>query len=114
MRANQASFAGDFSAAFFNTPSDPEDATNSWDGPGVISCPNTAANEAAVFRPGHILNAIPAPACHFVRQEQLCSVTVVWQPARARRTKEHRLDNTQIAEIHGIVTVKVRIRIPRR
>jgi len=31
-------FAGDYSAAFFNTSSDPEDSLISWNGPGTIDC----------------------------------------------------------------------------
>lgn len=34
------SFADNYSTAFFNTPSDPEDALITWDGPAAISCPN--------------------------------------------------------------------------
>ncbi|NNF17730.1 MAG: VPLPA-CTERM sorting domain-containing protein, partial [Gammaproteobacteria bacterium] len=32
------SFSGDYSAAFFNTPTDPEDSLITWDGPNTIDC----------------------------------------------------------------------------
>ena len=34
------SFAGDYSTMFSNTPTDPANATITWDGTGIISCPD--------------------------------------------------------------------------
>lgn len=38
--SESGSHAGNYSTAFFNTPSDPEDALITWDGPGFVSCPS--------------------------------------------------------------------------
>jgi hypothetical protein len=34
------SFATDYTTQFFNTPTDPQEALVTWDGPNIINCPN--------------------------------------------------------------------------
>ena len=49
------SFAGDYTTTFANTPTDPEDATITWDGPNFIDCATDGCK--AVVKDG---NQIPA------------------------------------------------------